>query len=271
MKEDLAVEVRDLHIVRGTTAILRGVDCRLPAGKCTVLLGANGCGKTTLTRALTGHMLITRGRIRVLGQVLGCTDIRALRRRVAVVNSTVDSAGVHVSGAVVDADLSALEVVITGFFQTVGLYDRPTDEQCRHAADCLQDVQLDHRRDLRFALLSTGEQRRCLIARALVQTPHLLILDEPAAGLDLLGREQVLDTIENLLEGPRPPTVFLITHHVEELPRHTYQVLLMKKGQIIASGISGKVISNESLSETFGCNVSVDRRDGRYWTKVEGR
>ena len=263
-----AVEAADLHLVRGTTTILRGLRCAIPAGACTVILGPNGCGKTTLTRCITGHLYPTSGSLRVLGETIGATDIRALRRRIGIVNPTVDAASAHVTGAVVDADLTAHEAVLTGFFHTVGVYDTPSPEQ-RDAADLLlKRVGLGHRRLLRFGLLSTGEQRRCLIARAMVHRPPLLILDEPTSGLDLAGREHVLATIEQILASANPPTVLLITHHVEEISPRTVQVLLMKDGRITASGPPAQVITPESLTRTFGCKVFVRRQHGRFWLEV---
>ncbi len=263
-----AVVVNDLYVTRGGTEILRGVNCTIPAGRCTAILGPNGCGKTTLTRVITGAMFMTRGSVRVLGETIGRTDIRALRRRIGVVNPTTDAANAHISGAVVDSDLTAHEAVLTGFFGTIGLYDRPTDEQRELADHALRQVGLAHRRDQRLALLSTGEQRRALIARALAPRPELLILDEPTAGLDLAGREQVLATIEMVLAGPKPPTVLLITHHVEELSPRTVQVMLMRQGRITACGAPEQVITPESLTATFGCKVFVKRLHGRYWLEV---
>jgi iron complex transport system ATP-binding protein len=263
-----AAEAVDVHVVRGTTRILDGVSCRLGRGQCAAILGPNGCGKTTFARTLTGQMFVTAGTVRVLGETLGQTDIRALRRRIGIVNPTTDAAGYHVVGAVVDADLSATDAVCTGYFATVGLYDQVTDEQRDHARALLDHVGLSHRRDQRFGLLSTGEQRRALIARALVHMPELLILDEPTAGLDLAGREQVLATIELILAGANPPAVLMITHHVEELSPRTAQVLLMNAGRFTAAGPPQQIITPERLTETFGCKVFVRRVHGRYWPEV---
>lgn len=263
-----AVEAEDLRMVRGETTILDGVSCSIPTGACTAILGPNGCGKTSFTRALTGHMFLTGGTVRVLGETIGQTDIRALRRRIGLVNPTIDLAGSHVSGAVVDAGLCARDAVLTGFFCTVGLYDQPTDVQAERADELLAAVGLFDRRNLRFSLLSTGEQRRCLIARALVHLPEFLILDEPTAGLDLSGREHILATIESILEQPNPPTVLMITHHVEELSARTTLVLLMKQGRFTAAGPPEAVITPESLTQTFDCKVFVSRRNGRFWSEV---
>ena len=128
-----------------------------------------------------------------------------LGNRISVVNPTASTAEAHVTGSVVDAELSAHDAVVTGFFGTIGLYDRPSEEQRDRAAHMLREVGLGHRIGHRFAVLSTGEQRRCLIARALVHRPELLILDEPTAGLDISGREHVLATIEAILAAQEAP------------------------------------------------------------------
>ena len=267
---DAAIVAEGVSVVRGQTPILQAVSCRVPRGTCTAILGPNGCGKTTFTRTLTGACFMTSGRVRVLGERIGHTDIRALRRRIGVVNPSTETAGGHVQGApgTVDSELSAQEAVMTGFFGTIGLYDTPTAQQRARAGSILDRVGLAHRRGLRLGLLSTGEQRRCLIARALVNRPELLILDEPTAGLDLAGREQVLATIDLILARPDPPTVLFITHHVEELSPRTAQVLFMKAGRITASGRPEDLITPESLTQTFGCKVFVKRVHGRWWPEV---
>lgn len=263
-----AVEIKNLTVVRGETKILDNVSCVIQRGKCTVLLGPNGCGKTTMTRVMTGQSFFSDGSVTVLGEEIGQTDVRALRRRVGVVNPNAGDSHSANSGAVVDAELSTHEVVLTGIYGTIGLYNFPTEDDIALADHHLKQVGLSHRRNLRFALLSTGEQRRCMIARALTTSPELLILDEPTAGMDIAGREQVLATVERLLSLPEPPTVLMITHHVEEMSPRTSSVMLMRDGRIIASGKPGDVITPESLTMTFGCKVFVKKLHGRYWLEV---
>lgn len=265
---DNAVEIEHVSVVRGQTTILDDVSCVIPKGQCTVLLGPNGCGKTTLTRVITGQSFITEGRATVLGEEIGETDVRALRRRIGVVNPTAGDSHSANSGAVVDAELTSHEVVLTGIYGTIGLYNRPTAAEIELADHHLQQVGLAHRRDLRFALLSTGEQRRCMIARALTTSPELLILDEPTAGMDIAGREQVLATVERLLSRPKPPAVLMITHHVEEMSPRTSTVMLMRGGKFLAKGHPREIITPESLTATFGCKVFVKKLHGRYWLEV---
>lgn len=263
-----AIDARDLVLRRGSTTILDHVTCRVERGQAVAILGPNGCGKTTFARTLVGQLFPTAGSLRVLGQTLGHTDIRALRKRIGLVNPTTDNNFAHVTGAVVDASLTTTDAVCTGYFASVGLYDVPTAQQRDHARQLLGSVGLSHRLDHTLGQLSTGEQRRALIARALVHTPELLILDEPTAGLDLRGREQVLATVDQLLSSPNPPAVLMITHHVEELPRQTMQVFLMQNGRFVAQGLPEQVITPEQLSSVFGCKVFVQQRHGRYWLEV---
>lgn len=264
-----AVQVTALSLWRGNTPILRELNLRLPQGQCSVLLGPNGSGKSTLTRCLTGQALFASGQIQVLGQTIGQCDIRLLRRRIGLVNPCTDQgAANHQSGSIVDGELSALQAVATGFFATVGLYDVPSDAQWRRAESLLNQVGLSHRLNVPLASLSSGEQRRAIIARALANDPRLLILDEPTAGLDIAGREQVLATVDHILGRSDPPTLLMITHHVEEIPRACVQVMLMKEGRITHQGQPGQIITPELLTQTFGCRVFVRKVHGRWWLEV---
>jgi len=263
-----AIDCEGLVVRRGNTTILDGLTCRVARGQAAAILGPNGCGKTTFVRCLTGSMFATAGRLTVLDQTIGQTNILQLRKRIGLVNPTTDNNFAHVTGAVVDAALPTTLAVCTGYFATVGLYDKPTDEQIEHARHLLHTVGLGHRLDHTLGKLSTGEQRRALIARALVHKPELLILDEPTAGLDLRGREQVLATIERLLAASDAPALLMITHHVEELSPRTSHVMLMKHGKFVAAGPPDQVINPETLSDVYGCRVYVKKNHGRFWLEV---
>ena len=258
--EQDAIRLESVSVRRGGVEILRDVSWTVRRGESVAVLGPNGSGKTTLMRVLTGYLWPTTGGVEVLGERFGETDLRQLRRRVAV----VDPAERY--GA--DPDLSAIDAVLTGYTASLFLYDEVTSEQRAHAERLLTTVGLGHRREAKVGVLSTGEKRRCLIARALVHLPEVLILDEPTAGLDLAGRERVLATVERLRSEHPALTVVMVTHHVEELSPRTSQVLLLSEGRVAASGGPRQVITPEVLSRVFGCKVFVQRRSGRWWLEV---
>ncbi|MCC5829303.1 MAG: ATP-binding cassette domain-containing protein [Phycisphaeraceae bacterium] len=266
--EPYAVECRGVTVQRGARRILDDVSVKLQAGRCHVLLGPNGCGKTTLAGVITGAVPTMAGMVGVLGHVIGQCDIRALRRSIAVVNSVVSSEGHHPSNAAVDGSLSARRVVWTGFFGTVGLYDRPDAEQCELADRLLESMGMLERAGQVFQTLSSGEQRRVAMARALACRPRLLILDEPTTGLDPSAREQLLAALATVLNWPDPPTVLMITHHVEEIPRAAAQVILMKDGRIIDAGEPSRCMTPEQLTRLFDCRMYVRRVSGRWWLEV---
>lgn len=255
-----AISVRGVTVMRGGTAILRDLDWTVPLGGAAAVLGPNGSGKTTLMRVLTGFMWPTSGSVTVLGETLGNTDVRRLRHRIAVVDPS-ERFGV-------DEELTSMDAVLTGFFGTLGLYDETAAAQRDRAVELLDAVGLSHRRGHKLGLLSTGEKRRCLLARALVHLPELLILDEPTAGLDITGRERVLATIERLRQAHRDLTVVMVTHHVEEISPRTDQVLLLCEGAVAAWGKPDGVLTPENLSRVYGCKVFVQKRSGRWWLEV---
>ena len=261
-----AFELTGAGVRRGESWILRGVDWSVPAGAAAAVLGPNGSGKSTLARILACHLWPTEGEATVLGGRLGEANLLDVRRSIRL----VQPAGPYD----VDPALTAREVVFTGFFGTIGLYDLVTESMAAEADRLLGQVGLSHVADHAYATLSSGERVRALIARALAVRPGLLLLDEPTAGLDLLAREQVLATVQRLFEGTRPvdrPTVVMITHHVEELPPATSHVLLLSEGRVAASGTPELVLRSEVLSRAYDFAVDVRRSNGRYYVEVHPR
>ncbi len=255
-----AISLRNVSVVRGGTTILRDINWRLSRGSTAAILGPNGSGKTTLTRVITGYEWPTSGQVHVLGERLGEVDLRELRRRVQIVNPAARFG--------LNPGMSAVDAVLTGFFASLSLYETVTDDQRDRAEHLLKAVGMGHRLTHRFGLLSTGEQRRCLLARALVRVPEVLILDEPTAGLDVSGREHLLATIEGLHQLPDGPTIITVTHHVEEISPSTERVLMLRDGGALASGSPDQLMTPERLSELFYCKVYVQKRGGRFWLEV---
>ncbi len=239
--------------------ILSDVDWSIPAGACAAILGPNGSGKSTLTRILAGHLWPSVGNVSVLGE----TNLPELRRSIRL----VQPAGPYD----VDPSLSTREVVLTGYFGTISLFDPTTKAMEADADRLLNQVGLSVVANHSYSTLSSGERVRSLIARALVVRPKLLLLDEPTAGLDLLAREQVLATVQRMFEPNAdilPPTVVFITHHIEELPTATSHVLLLSNGKPTARGTPDEVLRPEILSPVYGCPVMVRKSHGRHYVEV---
>jgi len=260
--EQPAIELRNVGVKRAERWIADGISWKVPTGTCAAILGPNGSGKSTLARVITGYIWPTHGDVFVAGEHFGEVDLNQLRRSIRL----VQAAGPYD----VDPELTAEEVVLTGLFGTIGLFDSVTDADRQHANDLLAQVGLAKLRGAKYSTFSNGERVRSLIARSLIIRPKILLLDEPTAGLDLLAREQVLATIQSLFEnGDRKVTVLMITHHVEELPPATSQVLLLSEGRVAASGSPAEVLRPEVLSPVYNCQLHVDRHGDRYYVRVD--
>jgi iron complex transport system ATP-binding protein len=264
MRPPADIELHDIGVRRGTRWILRGVSWSVPPGTCAAILGPNGSGKSTLTRILAAHLYPSAGECAILGQRFGAANLQELRHSIRL----VQAAGPYD----VEPTLTTRDVILTGFFGTLALYDEPTLDMEHDAGSLLQQVGLSHVTDQTYATLSSGERVRSLIARALASRPKLLLLDEPTAGLDLLAREQVLATVQRLFENPlTAPTVVIVTHHVEELPPATSRVLLLDDGKVATEGAPDHVLRSEVLAQVYRCPLEVRHDAGRWSVHVHPR
>jgi iron complex transport system ATP-binding protein len=253
-----ALQLESVTFRRGSTEILRGVDLTVQPGERWALLGRNGCGKTTLLSLAGAREHPTSGTAHVLGRQLGRVDIFGeLWPRIGQV------VGRHAPSG----RLTAGQVVLTGITGTNGLRLRWTPSSEDHAAvtRSLADVGISALADRPWEVLSNGEQRRTLLARALVRQPELLLLDEPAAGLDLPAREHLIEALDSVAV-----TSVLVTHHVEEIPSTTTHAALMSDGQLLAQGRAADVLTSEGLSDCFEMPLVVEERDGRFSARRRG-
>lgn len=252
------LEVSQLQVARGSTQILRGIDWRVGPGEHWAILGANGSGKTSMLKALTGYLSPTSGGLALLGQRYGECDWRDLRFHIGVVMSAFVAS--------IPLAEPALETVVSGKFAQLDLWHRVSTADRNAARALLAQSGLAHLEKREWAYLSQGERQRVLIARALMARPKLLILDEPCAGLDPVAREKFLGFLGELARrrGPERPALVLVTHHVEEiLPEFTH-ALLLREGRVLAAGPRECVLNSANLSATFGAPLRLRRSDGRY-------
>jgi iron complex transport system ATP-binding protein len=256
MKSNVPViEISALRVER-EAVILEAIDWRVGRGEHWAILGANGSGKTSLLRALTGYLPPTAGEIRVLGETYGRFDWRELRTRIGLVSSSVHQ--------MMEDGETALKAVVSGRYAQIGYWGEMRDEDRRAADAILRRIEARDLRDRPWRFLSQGERQRVLIGRALMASPRLLILDEPCAGLDPVAREHFLQFIQRLAGARGAPTMILVTHHVEEIVPIFSHVLLLKAGRVLASGPRAQVLTSRTLSTAFAAPVRLSRARGRY-------
>lgn len=257
------LEVTGLCVARGRAAILRGVDWRVARGEHWAILGANGSGKTSLLKALTGYLSPTSGEIAVLGERYGESDWRDLRLKIGVVTSAF--------AASIPPAEPACDTVVSGKFAQLDLWHAGTPADRLAAQKLLRSLGLARLADRAWAYLSQGERQRVLIARALMARPRLLILDEPCAGLDPVAREQFLRFLETLARRRTAPSLVLVTHHVEEITPAFTHALLLRAGRVCAAGPRRAVLTSAKLSATFGARLALVRAGRRYRLAVAPR
>ncbi len=248
----------DLGVRKGESTLLTQVSWHISEGERWVVLGPNGAGKSTLLQLAAARLHPTTGTLSLLGRPIGRTDVFDLRPRIGLAGATV-SARIPAAERVGD-------VVLTAAYAVTGRWTEHyagVDE--RRAESLLESVGVAALVNRTFGTLSEGERQRVLIARALMTDPELLLLDEPAAGLDLVARADLGQRLADLAEDLAAPAMVLVTHQVEEIPEHFTDILLLRQGRVIAAGPITQTLSEETLSATFGAPVSL-RRTGSGWS-----
>ncbi|KXK61517.1 iron ABC transporter ATP-binding protein [Micromonospora rosaria] len=255
---DLVVSLETVGVRRSGTALLHDVDWRVELDERWVVLGPNGAGKTTLLNLAAGRLHPTTGTAHVLGERIGRTDINELRTRIGLSTAALAER--------IPAEERVSDVVVTAAWSVVGRwresYDRADENRAR---GLLAQLGVGDLADRGYGTLSEGERKRVQIARALMTDPELLLLDEPAAGLDLGGREDLVARLAELAQDPDAPALVLVTHHVEEIPPGFTHALLLRDGGVVAQGLLDRTLTGENLSTTFGLPLTVERRGDR-WT-----
>jgi iron complex transport system ATP-binding protein len=249
--QEVTVGLDSVAVVRDGHALLDGISWQIRSGERWVLLGPNGSGKTTLLRVVGAALWPTGGRVEILGEQLGRIDLRSLRTRIATVSAAV--------ARTLRPELPARDVVLTGRYAALETWwHEYTPADRRRAEALLADAGFGGEAfaTRAFGLLSEGE-------------PELLLLDEPAAGLDLAARERLLARVARLAADPAVPPLVFVTHHLEEIPPGVTHAALLRAGRLVAEGPVEQVLTSERVSAAYGLPVAVERRSGRWTARAE--
>lgn len=250
-------ELAGVGIVRGGSTLLDDVNWTINEGERWVVIGPNGAGKTTMLQILAAQIHPTRGVAEVLGELLGMVDVFELRPRIGVSSAAIADR--------IPRGERVEDVVMSASYAVMGRWVEQYDQMdVNRARQLMRQLRIDGMGDRTFGTLSEGERKRVQIARALMTDPELLLLDEPAAGLDLTGREALVDTLSDICLDDDAPAIVLVTHHVEEIPEGITHALLLNNGAVVAAGPVDEVLTDQWLSTTFDLDLHIEHTDGRW-------
>lgn len=258
----IQLSLTNVSLERQNKKLLNNVTWQVNKGEHWAILGLNGSGKTSLLKLITAEYWTSQGSVEVLGNKFGGTDISNMRTKIGIVGSFIAE---HLS-----PHMLAEKIVLTGKYKSSILYTEYGEKELEEARQMLISIGGEHLLGRIYASLSQGEKQLLLIARSLMESPEILILDEATSGLDLFAREKLLRQIEQITNLPKAPTILYVTHHAEEITRSFTHVLLLKKGNIIAQGPKEQVLTEDILSNFYDQTVSiVPLGDDRIYIKPE--
>ncbi|MEO3853461.1 ABC transporter ATP-binding protein [Acrocarpospora macrocephala] len=252
------LRLQDVAVRRDGATLLGGIEWTVREDERWVVIGPNGAGKTTLLQVAAALLFPTEGSVEILGERLGQTDVFELRPRIGLASSALAER--------VPPEEKVIDLVITASYAILGRWNEEYDSNdVTRAVELIDQLGCAHLIRRRFGTLSEGERKRVQIARALMPDPELLLLDEPAAGLDVAAREDLVRRLSALALDAKSPTMVLVTHHVEEVPAGFTHVMLLRHGSVVAQGPLEQVMNSDNLSKTFGVPLSLDRGDNGRW------
>jgi len=252
---DVVIAIDRATVTRNRTNLIHDVTWQVELDERWVILGPNGAGKTTLLNLAAARLYPTRGTVHVLGEKLGRVNVNELRTRL----------GLTTAGLALPPDETVLDVVMTASWAVVGRFREAYDAMDSSRAQALlEQFGVGGLANRIYGTLSEGERKRVQIARALMADPELLMFDEPAAGLDLGAREDLVRRLADLAADPDAPALVLVTHHVEEIPDGFTHALLMRDGGVVAQGLLGDTVTGDNLSKAFDLPLKVSYADGRF-------
>ncbi len=257
---DALIDFRDVELRRGGRSLVGPVTWQVELDERWVIIGPNGAGKTSLVRMASAEEFPSAGQAYIMGEKVGATDMRDLRAAIGISSAAL--------GQRIPESEKVADLVVSAGYAVLGRWREEYDHLDFSRADELLDmVGATHLKDRTWGTLSEGERKRVILARALMSDPELLILDEPSAGMDLGGREDLVGYLGQLALDPDAPAIAMITHHVEEIPFGFTHAMLLDEGKVVAQGLINTVLTSENLTKTFHQPIQVDRIGERYFAR----
>ena len=259
-----AIKVQDARVFLSGREILHNINWEVKRGERCFILGANGAGKTTLVRMLMGYAWPVFGAtVEVLGKRFGTINLQELRKHIAWVSPLMHQ-------WLGERDWTGREMVLSGPDATIGLFRDATEEEEARALALMQSLRAEHLMERTVATMSSGEQVKVLIARALMTNPELMILDEPSVYLDIAGREFLLHTIEELAAAHPQLTIIFITQRIEDILPVFSRGMILSRGNILSYGAREEVLTEQNLRDAFELDIPlIKAKNGRLWTVIE--
>lgn len=256
------VTCSEVEVYRSGRRILGPISWQINPSERWVILGPNGAGKTTLLQLLAALTHPSKGSVEILGQRLGAVDLFELRPRIGFTSSAMID--------LLPIDEKVIDIVLTAAYAISGRWEEDYDLWDESRAKALLNIfGVRDLGDRLFGTLSEGEKKRVQISRALMADPEILLLDEPAAGLDLGGREDILSRITSYSSEQRAPATVIVTHHIEEIPAGSTHALLLKNGEALYSGLIGEILTEENIEEVFEVEVNLSFNGLRYFATAK--
>jgi len=255
------IELAEVDVVRGGNTLLDQVSWQVAEGDRWVIIGPNGAGKTTLLQVVGTTIHPTNGVAAVLGEVLGAVDVFELRPRIGMTSTSIAER--------IPRAERVSDVVVSAGYAVLGRWREDYDDLDHdRARELLDQFGIGELADRTFGTLSEGERKRVQVARAMMTDPELLLLDEPSAGLDLAGREDLVGVLGELARDEAAPAQVLVTHHVEEIPVGITHAMLLRQGAVVAAGPIEETLTAQHMSDTFGLPLEIEQRNGRWFARA---
>lgn len=253
----VVVDLQDVTVVRSGCRLIDSVTWTVEEGQRWAIMGPNGAGKSTVLSVAAARLHPTSGTVDILDEVLGAVDVFELRPRIGLTSAALSTQ--------VPASETVHDVVLTAAYGVTGRWkEQYEQDDADRVAQLLRAWGISRLTHRRFGSLSDGERKRVLIARAMMTDPELMLLDEPGAGMDIAGREDLVERLSAMNADPASPTSVLVTHHLEELPRNLTHLMLLNHGKVVAQGPLDQVLTSRNLSRTYETPLRLTEVDGRY-------